>query len=459
MSTVPAKIFRAYDVRGKVGPDLDARFAELLGKAIGTTARRQGRQALSVGRDCRTHSPELHAGLVAGLRSTGIDVVDIGVVPTPLVYFSLFHLESEIQGGIEITGSHNAKEYNGFKVCLGQTSIYGDAIQDLRNLIEKDDFEVGHGGYRERPIVRDYIDYVKGNLWFPHTKLKIVVDGGNGTAGPVIEPLLRELGFDVIPLFIEMDGEFPNHHPDPTEPHNLAALIKRVTSTGAALGVAYDGDADRIGVVDEKGGILWGDRLMILLSRKLLEWSPGAAIVGEVKCSQTLFDDIAARGGKPIMSQVGHSLIKARMKAEGALLAGEMSGHIFFKHRYFGYDDAIYTTGRVLEILTRETKPLSALLADVPETFSTPELRLNCPDELKFDVVADLLAKFKAEQPVIDIDGARVLWPDGWGLVRASNTEPVLVVRCEAKSPQGLARIRESIEGAIGLAIAKRRAP
>jgi phosphomannomutase/phosphoglucomutase len=212
-------------------------------------------------------------------------------------------------------------------------------------------------------------------------------------------------------------------------------------------------------VVDEKGGILWGDRLMILLSRKLLEWSPGAAIVAEVKCSQTLFDDIAARGGKPIMSQVGHSLIKARMKAEGALLAGEMSGHIFFKHRYFGYDDAIYTTGRVLEVLTRETRPLSALLADVPETFSTPELRLNCPDELKFDVVSDLLAKFKAELPVIDIDGARVLWPDGWGLVRASNTEPVLVVRCEAKSPEGLARIRETIEGAIGLAIAKRKVP
>ncbi len=458
MSQIPAKVFRAYDVRGKVGPDIDARFAGLLGKAIGTAARREGRTTLSVGRDCRTHSPELHAALVTGLRSTGITVVDIGIVPTPLVYFSLFHLEREVQGGVMITGSHNAKEYNGFKICLGQTSIHGERIQDLRCLIEADDFEEGQGGYRERPVLRDYIDTVKKGLWFPHTRIKVVVDCGNGTAGPVAIPLLTELGFDVIPMFAEMDGNFPNHHPDPTEPHNLEALQKRVLTVGAAVGVAYDGDADRIGLIDERGQVLFGDKILILLARKLLEWEPGAAIVGEVKCSQTLFDDITARGGRAIMSQVGHSLIKARMKEEGALLAGEMSGHIFFKHRYFGYDDAIYATCRVLEVLARDSRPLSAQLEDLPQTYSTPEIRLQCPDEKKFSVVASLQAQFKADpsvRAVIDIDGARVVWGDGWGLVRASNTEPVLVVRCEAGSEAGLARIRQAIEGSVALTLAR----
>ena len=458
MSQVPSHVFRTYDVRGVAGDELTQPFAELLGKAIGTKARRRGATALSVGRDCRTHGPMLHEGLVRGLRSTGIEVVDVGVVPSPLVYFSLFHLEAEIQGGIVITGSHNPKDFNGFKICLGQSSMWGDDIQHLYRLISADDFEVGDAGYRERPVLRDYIDYCKGNLRFEHTNLKVVVDAGNGTAGPVIEPLLRELGFDVVSMYCDMDGEFPNHHPDPTDAKNLQELIAKVAEVGADVGFAYDGDTDRIGVIDDQGAILWGDRLMILLSRALLAVEPGAAIVGEVKCSQTLYDDIEKHGGRAILSAVGHSLIKERMKKEGALLAGEMSGHIFFKHRYFGYDDAVYATGRVLEILAASDKKLSELMSDVPVTHVTPEIRTDCPDDIKFDVVADCVAAFKATHDVIDIDGARVLFPDGWGLVRSSNTQPVLVIRCEAETAEGLVRIKGVIDAAVDKAIAGRSA-
>ena len=459
MSKVPTNIFRAYDVRGVVGPELTPDFARLLGRAFGTLARRRGCKAMTVGRDCRTHGPELQGGLVEGLRATGIDVVDLGVVPSPLLYFSLFHLADEIQGGVVVTGSHNPKEMNGFKMCVGQSSIHGEDIQALLALIVADDFETGEGSYRERPILRDYIDYVRENLSLSRTDLKVVVDAGNGTAGPVIEPLLRELGVEVIALHCTMDGNFPNHHPDPTDVANLQELIAAVAEHGADVGIAYDGDSDRIGLVDDQGEILWGDRLMILLSRKLLEEVPGATIVGEVKCSQTLFDDIEQKGGRPILSMVGHSLIKARMKKEGALLAGEMSGHIFFKHRYFGYDDAIYTTGRVLEVLAAADQPLSVLMSDVPRTCVTPEIRTDCDDKIKFDVVADCVAHFKATHDVIDIDGARVLFEDGWGLVRSSNTQPVLVIRCEAKTEEGLARIKGTIDSAVADAIARRSKP
>jgi phosphomannomutase/phosphoglucomutase len=452
MASVPGHVFRAYDVRGVVGTQLTQEFALLLGKAIGTAAIREGRKTLAVGRDCRTHSPMLHTGLIEGLLSTGIYVVDIGVVPSPLLYFSLFQWSEQVDGGIEITGSHNPKNYNGFKICFGQSSVWGEAIQDLLRLIEADDFEVGQGARIERSINREYIDWCKGHLSFDRTNLKVVIDAGNGTAGPIIEPLLRELGFDVTAMYCDMDGEFPNHHPDPTDAANLAPLIARVAEVGADVGFAYDGDSDRIGVVDDEGEILWGDRLLILLSRKLLKEEPGATIVGEVKCSQTLFDDITARGGRAILSAVGHSLIKDRMKKEGALLAGEMSGHIFFKHRYFGYDDAIYTTGRVLEVLAATRATLSKLMSDVPKTHVTPEIRVECADEIKAAVVAHCVAAFRKTHEVIDIDGARVLFEDGWGLVRASNTQPVLVMRCEAQTEAGLAEIRTTIESAIAQA-------
>jgi len=467
MSQVPQAVFRAYDVRGIVGRDIDASFAKLLGRAIGTTARRQGRSSLTVGRDCRTHSPDLHSGLVTGLRSTGINVIDLGVVPTPLVYFSTFYLENEVQGGIMITGSHNPKEFNGFKICLGQTSIHGTEIQALRHLIEADDFEVGEGSYSARPIVEDYIEWVANNITLERNDLRVVVDAGNGTAGPVIVPLLKKLGVEVIELYCDMDGNFPNHHPDPTKTENLLELIDAVKANDADAGIAYDGDSDRIGVVDNEGSILWGDRLLILLSRQLLALEPGAAIVGEVKCSQTLFDDIASHGGRPILARVGHSLIKARMKEEAALLAGEMSGHIFFKHRYFGYDDAIYTTGRVLEVLAANDRPLSDLMSNVPKTHVTPELRTDCPDAIKFDVVTDCVNWFKRvlrEQqhidptPVdtIDIDGIRVIFEDGWGLVRASNTQPVLVLRCEATTADRLAAIKGLLDSVVESAIQNR---
>ena len=467
MSTIPTAVFRAYDVRGIVGRDIDGRFAELLGRAIGTTARRQNRQVLSVGRDCRTHSPELHQGLIRGLRDTGIDVVDIGVVPTPLVYFSTFYLSDEIQGGIMITGSHNPKEFNGFKICLGQASIHGSEIQALRRLIETDDYETGNGSYRARPILNDYVDWVAENISLERTDLKVVVDPGNGTAGPVIVPLLRRLGVNVVEMYCEMDGEFPNHHPDPTKAENLAELIDMVREHRADVGVAYDGDSDRSGVIDDQGAIVWGDRLLILLSRALLEVAPGSAIVGEVKCSQTLFDDIESHGGSAILSRVGHSLIKARMKDEGALLAGEMSGHIFFKHRYFGYDDAIYTTCRVLEILSSNSQPLSTLMSDVPVTHVTPEIRTDCPDHIKFDVVDDCVQWFRdalsghqtTEDPpidLIDIDGVRVIFDGGWGLVRASNTQPVLVLRCEAQTESRLNDIKALMDRVVARAIASR---
>jgi len=445
----PEHVFRAYDVRGVVYQDLTVEFANGLGRAVGTMAVGEDRRTLCVGRDCRTHSGELTSAFIDGILSTGVDVIDLGVVPTPLVYFSLFHLPDEVDGGVMVTGSHNPKEFNGFKICMGQSSIHGESIQILRRLMEEDSFETGEGHYSQRPIVRDYIDHVKGNLQFSRRDLRVVVDAGNGTAGPVIEPLFREMGFDVVAMYCDMDGHFPNHHPDPTDPKNLEDLIEKVRETGADVGFAYDGDSDRIGVIDDQGTILWGDRLLIALSRHLLESEPGAAIVGEVKCSQTLFDDIAAHGGRPIVSKVGHSLIKDCMRREEALLAGEMSGHIFFKHRYFGYDDAIYTTGRVLEVLASSTEPLSAMMANVPITAVTPEIRLDCPDAIKFQVVEEATAAFKRTHEVIDIDGARVLFEDGWGLVRASNTQPALVLRCEARTEEGLALIRETIESKV----------
>ncbi len=446
---VPAHVFRAYDVRGIVDQDLTPDFARELGRAIGTVARRQDRRCLSVGRDCRTHGAALTAAFIEGLLSTGMHVLDLGVVASPVVYFSLYHLADEIQGGIMVTGSHNPKEFNGFKICMGQTSIHGEDIQELRALMESGDYEEGTGTHQNRAIIRDYIEYIKSNLELPRTDLRVVVDAGNGTAGPFIEPLLRELGFEVHALYCDMDGHFPNHHPDPTEPENLNDLIAKVKEVGADVGFAYDGDSDRIGVIDNNGEILWGDRLLILLSRHLLKSHPGAAIVGEVKCSQTLFDDVAAQGGRPIVSKVGHSLIKECMKKEQALLAGEMSGHIFFKHRYFGYDDAIYATGRVLEVLTASSDSLSGLMSDVPVTHVTPELRVDCPDAIKFKVVEYAVREFKKTNEVVDIDGARVLFEQGWGLVRASNTQPALVLRCEAQTAEGLKRIRNAIESVV----------
>jgi phosphomannomutase/phosphoglucomutase len=440
-------IFRAYDVRGIAETDLSDAFATALGKAYGTVISRAGGSRIAVGRDCRLSSPRLYKAFVAGVLSTGLDIDSVGIVATPLLYFAVFDRDHD--GGVQITGSHNPGDYNGFKMMRGKESLHGEAIQHLRRLIETQDYAQGLGTLTEDPIIDRYVDYVVENITLGPRQLNVVVDAGNGAGGPPGERVLRGLGVTLTTLYTDMDGTFPNHHPDPTVEANLADLKAAVAAQKADVGVAYDGDADRIGLVDEQGTVIWGDRLMILLSRDVLEKHPGATIVGEVKCSSTLYEDITKHGGRPIMSRVGHSVIKDRMKREDAMLAGEMSGHIFFRDRWFGFDDAVYVTGRVLEILSRTDKPLSALLADVPSTHVTPEIRLDCPDDEKFGIVERAVAHFKAGHDVIDIDGARVDFGGGWGLIRASNTQPVIVLRAEADTAERLTEIRATLESFV----------
>lgn len=436
-----AHVFREYDIRGIFPEELNEETVHELGRAIGTFYHDHGATKVSLGRDCRLSSPILFEALRKGLLSTGLKVVGINMVPTPILYFSLHHLD--VGGGIQITGSHNPPEFNGFKVCLGHGSVYGEEIQKIRKILESGGFQGGKGAYEEADVTSPYIECLAGSLKSGPVKRKVVVDAGNGAASHIAPEIYNRMGFDAIPLFCEPDGHFPNHHPDPTIPENLEDLREKVSETGADLGVAFDGDADRIGVVDRKGQIIWGDRLMVLFSRDLLERHPGAKVIGEVKCSQVLFDDIEKHGGKAIMWKAGHSLIKAKMKEENALLAGEMSGHLFFAEEYYGYDDAIYAGARLLEILSRKEGSLDELLGDIPETFSTPEIRIECPEEKKFEVVKRLAEFFKGGYEVIDVDGARVLFDGGWGLIRASNTQPVLVLRFEANTEKKLEEIRK----------------
>jgi phosphomannomutase/phosphoglucomutase len=434
-------IFREYDIRGRVPDELDHEIVYRMGLSFGTYYHVHGAEKIAVGRDCRLSSVEFRESLVTGLQESGIGVVDVGMIPTPLLYFSLFHLD--LDGGIQLTASHNPPEDNGFKVCLGKTSIHGEEIQRIREIGESGKFHRGKGSVEEIDIVNPYLDYLQGNLRPGSVPRKVVVDAGNGMGGMVAPQVYTTMGVEVETLFCEPDGLFPNHHPDPTVPENLTDLISKVSEVSADLGIAFDGDADRIGVVDSEGAIIWGDQLMIIFARDLLERNPGAKIIGEVKCSQILFDDIRSHGGDPIMWKVGHSLIKSKLKEESALLAGEMSGHLFFADRYFGYDDAIYAGARLLEILTQGEKSVMDLLTGIPRMVNTPEIRLDCPDEKKFDVVSSLAEDFKREYEVIDVDGARVIFDGGWGLVRASNTQPVLVLRFEAQEETRLEEIRQ----------------
>ena len=436
-----ARIFREYDIRGIVPEDLDRETVHLLGQGLGTYYQERGATKVTIGRDCRLSSPDFRDELIQGLCETGLSVLDIGMVPTPLLYYSLY--QQGIGGGVQITGSHNPPEYNGFKVCLGKQTIYGDEIQKLRKVCEKGAFPKGDGARKRLDVIRSYIKYFVNNIKMGEKPVKVIVDCGNGVGGVVAPEVYREVGIEVEPLHCEPDGRFPNHHPDPTIPKNMADLIERLQDSSAHLGIGFDGDADRIGVVDRMGNIIWGDQLMIIFARDLLEQHPGAAIIGEVKCSQVLYDEIQKHGGRPIMWKAGHSLMKSKMKEEGALLAGEMSGHIFFADRYFGYDDAIYAGARLMEILSRKGTDLGELLKDVPKMVSTPEIRLDCPDDKKFAVVAALVEDFKKDYSVIDVDGARVLFDGGWGLVRASNTQPVLVLRFEAENQDRLEAIQK----------------
>ena len=436
-------IFREYDIRGMADSELLSPDVEQLGLGLGTYLQRKAGRKINIGRDCRLSSARLRDALLKGLLASGCDVTDIGVVPTPVLYYSAQQLKAD--GAVMITGSHNPSEYNGFKTVCGSGTLHGETIQEVRRLIEKQDFERGSGRAASVDVVTPYVDEIASQFQLKR-RVKFVADAGNGTAGPVIHRIFERINVDVTELFFEMDGKFPNHHPDPTVPANLFHLIEKVRETGADLGIAFDGDADRIGAVDEHGNVIYGDMLMLIYAREILERKPGATFIGEVKCSQAMYDEIGRLGGNAIMYKTGHSLIKAKMKEEHAELAGEMSGHMFFGDRYRGYDDALYAACRLIEIVAKSGRPLSAQLAGLPKMVSTPEIRVDCPDEAKFDLVRRVAEHFKAKYKTIDIDGVRVIFPEGWGLLRASNTQPVLVMRFEAANEHLLKRYRAEVE-------------
>jgi phosphomannomutase/phosphoglucomutase len=450
---VPSQIFREYDIRGHADRQLSTELFRALGRAFASLFPSSQKVKVALARDCRLSSDRLHDALLDGLLTAGLDVVDVGIGPTPLLYFAVHHLQ--VDGGLMITGSHNPGPENGVKMLRRTGSIYGAEIQALKSRIESGDLPSGaRGAVTEVDVKPAYVEHGKKSVQLARKDLKVVVDAGNGAGGPLALAALRALGVDPIALYCDMDGRFPNHHPDPTEPHNLEELIATVRREKATVGLAFDGDADRLGAVDADGSIVWGDRLLTLFARDILRDKPGAAILGEVKCSQTLYDDIAKHGGRPILWKTGHSLIKTKMKEEHALLAGEMSGHLFFADRNFGYDDAIYAGLRLLEILAREGKTIGELLHDLPSTFVTPEIRVECPDSLKFALVDAVKKHFKARighevRDVIEVDGARILFEHGWGLVRASNTQPVLVVRFEADTEARRDEYRRIVESVI----------
>lgn len=444
---ISSNIFREYDIRGLVDLELTDDSVRAIARAFGTYAQRRGKKVLALGRDVRLSADRFQTIVVDALTSTGCDVIDIGVVPTPLLYFSLFQLP--VDAGMMITASHNPSEYNGFKLCIGKETIFGQEIQTIRQMVEAEDFISGSGKVTVYDdIIGRYMDYVTSRIKLT-SPIRTVVDCGNGTAALLAPELVRRLGCSVTELYATPDGRFPNHHPDPTVAENLADLITTVKKDRAQVGLAYDGDSDRLGVVDDKGNILWGDQLLMIFSRDLLRRKPNSTVIFEVKCSKTLEEDIRKNGGNPLMWKAGHSLIKSKMKETGALIAGEMSGHLFFADEYYGYDDAIYASARLLRILSETSMPLSEFLNDVPQTFSTAEIRVDCPDEKKFSVVEAVKQHYAGKYPAIDVDGVRVNFGDAWGLVRASNTQPVLVLRFEADTKDRLNEIQAEMESIV----------
>ena len=455
---VPSSIFRAYDIRGVVGSTLNSGVAHQIGRAVGSAALDRGQQAVVIARDGRLSGPQMLESLAGGLQGSGRDVVNIGLVPTPVLYFATHHLGAA--SGVMVTGSHNPPDYNGFKIVLDGEALSGQAIQGLYQRLEAGDLTSGAGSAREEKIIDDYVDRIVADVNLAQP-LKVVIDCGNGAAGAVAPALFNALGCEVVELYCEVDGQFPNHHPDPSQTENLQDLIETVQREGADVGLAFDGDGDRLGVIDSQGNVIWPDRLMMLFARDLLSRHPDAEILFDVKCTRNLASVIKQSGGRPTMWRTGHSLIKAKMRESGALLAGEMSGHFFFAERWFGFDDGLYAGARLLEILSGLETASSEVFAGLPDSISTPELKITVPDGAQHGIVERLVAQGQAQFPdaeVITIDGLRVEFPEGWGLVRASNTTPNLILRFEADSEEGIKAIQErfralllAVEGSLEL--------
>jgi phosphomannomutase / phosphoglucomutase len=463
------KIFREYDIRGIVGRDMDEGFAYSLGKAFGIYLKTVNphAEAVSIGRDGRLSSEALSANVLEGILSTGIHVYDIGLCPTPLQYFSIRQMN--LDGGIMVTGSHNPPEYNGFKLSIGGETIFGEEIQKLKQIVHQNvQAEYPPKGHLQQyDIITAYTDFMIKRFSYlsdkQYKRLRVTVDAGNGTGGIVAPKILESMGCDVIPLYCDPDGRFPNHHPDPTVVEYIRDLIRTTQEKKADIGIGYDGDADRIGVIDSAGNIIWGDQIMIVLARDILKRKPGSVVIGDVKCSQLMFDDIEKHGGIPVMWKTGHSLVKSKMKEEHAVLAGEFSGHIFIADDYFGFDDALYTSFRLVEIMKRSRLGIHELLSDIPRLFYTPEIRLECQEEEKKTLVEKIVNQFKEYsrsgdgplpiKKIYDIDGARIVFDKGWGLVRASNTQPVIVMRFEAEDKQSLNQYRSFLESELKKAL------
>ncbi|MBG0790271.1 MAG: phosphomannomutase/phosphoglucomutase [Desulfovibrionaceae bacterium] len=442
MKPISQEVFRTYDIRGIVDQDFDEEWVELLGKTCGTYFLDAGATAAVVGHDCRQTSPAYAKALSKGLNSVGVDVIAIGQVSSPAFYYGVTTLKQT--AGVMITASHNPAEYNGFKVWLGKSTIHSEEIQDLYKLMKKGEFPEGTGSVAEKDVLPAYVKELSSDVTLAKP-VKVVVDGGNGAGGTLTADALEAAGAQVVRLFCDPDGRFPNHHPDPVVEKNMAQLRDKVLEEKADIGIGLDGDGDRIGVITEKGALMFGDQLVAIYARDILKAFPGASIIGEVKCSHLMYDDIRRHGGDAIMWKTGHSLIKARMREIDAKFAGEMSGHMFFADRYYGFDDATYAALRIVEILSKSDKPMSEML-DWPKTYSTPEIRVDCPEALKAEVVAKAVDYFGSRFDAIDIDGVRAIFPDGWGLCRASNTQPVLVLRFEAETPERLEEIRTMFE-------------
>ena len=446
---IPATIFREYDIRGLHESELDDTTAEAVGRAFATrilAERGSSGARVALGQDVRPSSERLARAAERGMIAAGLGVERVGTVPTPALYYAV--ASRQLDGGMQITGSHNPPEFNGFKMTKRTLPLYGAEIQEMRRAIESSELASGRGSWSDRPILDDYRAMLISKCASPRG-LRVVLDCGNGCAGTVVPQTFERMGHTIIPLFAELDGRFPNHLPDPTVPSLLVDLQKKVAETHADFGIGFDGDADRIGAVTGSGRIVWGDQLLALFARDTLARQPGAEIIFDVKCSQGLIEDIAAHGGRPLMWKTGHSLIKKKLQETGAPIAGEMSGHMFFREDFFGFDDALYAAGRLLRYVASTGRSLDDLVASIPQYHATPETRLACDESRKFAVPEALKSEFAGRFRIIDLDGIRVEFGDGWGLVRASNTQPVLVVRFEARTPERLAEIRDTMMGAL----------